>query len=93
VVINSRRGSIDPRFIFYWEYPGIKAQIDEDYMRVTYRGKHWLFEKPLTVLQVLKHVDLIPENVLVIRDGKLLTEDKKLMPGDEIKIVSVISGG
>ena len=62
-------------------------------MRVTYRDKSWSFDKSLTVLQLLKRVDILPESVLVVRNGKLVTEDQHLMPGDEVKIVSVISGG
>ncbi|MDF1515505.1 MAG: MoaD/ThiS family protein [Anaerolineae bacterium] len=62
-------------------------------MHITYRDQHWSFDEALTVLQMLKRVELIPESVLVIRDGSLLTEDQRLQPGDRIKIVSVISGG
>ncbi len=62
-------------------------------MQVTYRAKSWSFEESLTVLQLLKRVDLLPESVLVVRNGQLVTEDQRLAPGDEVKIVSVISGG
>ena len=62
-------------------------------MRVTYRNKTWTIDEPLTVMQLLKRVDLLPENVLVVRNGKLVTEDQHLTSGDEVKIVSVISGG
>jgi sulfur carrier protein ThiS len=62
-------------------------------MRVTYRDKNWAIDEPLTVIQLLKRVDLLPENALVIRNGKLVTEDQHLASGDEVKIVSVISGG
>ena len=62
-------------------------------MQVTYRDKNWSFEVSLTVMQMLKRVDILPESVLVVRNGKLVTEDQHLTPGDEVKIVSVISGG
>ena len=62
-------------------------------MQVTYRDKNWSFEESLTVMQMLKRVDILPESVLVVRNGKLVTEDQHLTPGDEVKIVSVISGG
>ena len=62
-------------------------------MRVTYRDKNWSFSEPLTVLQLLKRVGMLPETVLVVRNGTLITEDHRLIPGDEVKIVSVISGG
>jgi sulfur carrier protein len=62
-------------------------------MDVVYRNRSWIFEESLTVLQMLKRVDLLPESVLVVRNGKLVTEDQRLVPGDKVKIVSVISGG
>jgi len=62
-------------------------------MQITYRDKNWSFDEPLTVLQMLKRADLLPESVLVVRNGKLVTEDQRLTPGDNVKIVSVISGG
>ena len=65
----------------------------ECYRQVSYRAKSWSFEESLTVLQLLKRVDLLPESVLVVRNGQLVTEDQRLAPGDEVKIVSVISGG
>ena len=62
-------------------------------MKVTYRDRVWIFDEPLTVAQLLKRIGLLPESVLVVRDGKLLTEDQRLHPGDEVKVVAVISGG
>jgi len=62
-------------------------------MHITYRNQHWNFDESLIVDQMLKRIALMPESVLVVRDGRLLTEDQRLQPGDEIKIVSVISGG
>ena len=62
-------------------------------MHITYRNQHWNFDESLTVDQMLRRISLLPESVLVVRDGRLLTEDLRLQPGDEIKIVSVISGG
>ncbi len=62
-------------------------------MKVTYRDRVWTFDEPLTVAQLLKRIGLLPESVLVVRDGKLLTEDQRLYPGDEVKVVAVISGG
>ncbi len=62
-------------------------------MQITYRDKSWTFNEPFTVLQMLKRVDLLPENVLVVRNGTLVTEDQHLKPGDVVKIVAVISGG
>jgi len=48
---------------------------------------------PLTVQQLLKKLDLLPEIVLVIRGNDLITEDELLKDEDRIEIRPVISGG
>ena len=62
-------------------------------MHIVYRDKEWFVDQELTVNQMLKHLKLLPESVLVVRNGQLIAEDQWLYPGDEVKIVSVISGG
>ncbi len=62
-------------------------------MQVVYRDKEWTFDSTLRVRQVLNRLGLLPENVLVVRNGKLVTEDQYLYAGDEVKVVAVISGG
>ena len=62
-------------------------------MRIIYRDKEWFVDQEMTVNQMLKHLKLLPESVLVVCNGHLIAEDQKLRPGDEVKIVSVISGG
>jgi len=62
-------------------------------MHITYRNKEWTLDRPTTVHHMLKYVKLLPENVLVVRNGQLIPEDETLHPGDEVKIVAVISGG
>ncbi|MBI9047543.1 MAG: MoaD/ThiS family protein [Anaerolineaceae bacterium] len=57
------------------------------------RKKIFTVEKSTSVKKTLKMIGLNPESYLVIRDGELITEDELLKPGDEIKLVSVISGG
>lgn len=42
---------------------------------------------------LLEHLKLNPETVLVIRNCALVTEQEKLKNTDNIKILSVISGG
>jgi thiamine biosynthesis protein ThiS len=62
-------------------------------MRVTYREKRWEFDESMFVQQLLKQLDLLPESVLVVRNGTLVTEDQRLLEEDEVKIVAVVSGG
>ncbi|HEC34421.1 MAG TPA: thiamine biosynthesis protein ThiS [Chloroflexi bacterium] len=62
-------------------------------MKVIHRGREWELEGRMRVRQVVEKVGLIPETVLAVRDGRLLTEDTMLGPDDEVRLVSVISGG
>ena len=45
------------------------------------------------VLDLLSRLSIVPGTVLVIRGEKLLTEDARLAPDDEIELRSVVSGG
>ncbi len=62
-------------------------------IRVRFRDRTWTFDRKMTVKRLLEEVGLLPENVLVLRNGTMVTEDQHLYPGDEVKIVAVISGG
>jgi len=62
-------------------------------MQVTYHDESWTFDRCLTVMQMLQLIKVLPETVLVVRNGQLIAEDQHLMPGDMVKVVSVISGG
>ena len=48
---------------------------------------------PRTVRDLLKHLDIVPETVLVIRGDDLLTRDQVLGSDDTIELRPVISGG
>ncbi len=62
-------------------------------MKITYRDQEWDLEGQRRVREAIEEVGLIPETVLAVRDGKLITEDTILSEGDAIKLVAVISGG
>ena len=62
-------------------------------MQVTYGDDTWTFDRRLTVIQMLKLIKVLPEAVLVVRNGQLIAEDQELVPGDLVKVVSIISGG
>ena len=51
------------------------------------------FPKSMVVRVLLKKLDLMPESVMVIRGGILMTEEERIFKDDEIEIRSVISGG
>lgn len=46
-----------------------------------------------SVLDLLKKLKINPVTVIVSRSNELILEDEKLNDSDEIKILSVISGG
>ena len=46
-----------------------------------------------TIRQALENLDIIPETVLPVRQGKLVAEDEILKEGESIRLVAVISGG
>ncbi len=60
---------------------------------LTLRGKRWEFRAGMTVRDAIVKAGISPESVLPVRDGKLITDDTIVSPGDEIRLVSVISGG
>lgn len=62
-------------------------------MKIIYRDREWELTGRMTVRQAIEKVGLIPETVLAVRDGKLLTEDTMLKPEDTVRLVSVVSGG
>ena len=46
-----------------------------------------------TLLAALNKLEILPESIICVRDGELITEDVMLKAGETIKLVSVISGG
>ena len=46
-----------------------------------------------SVIDLLKKLNINPVTVIVSRNNELILEDEKLNDNDEIKILSVISGG
>ena len=46
-----------------------------------------------SALQLLKKLNIMSEDVIIARDNEIITLDTKLSNDDEVKILSVISGG
>jgi sulfur carrier protein ThiS len=42
---------------------------------------------------LLKKLKINPEEVIVVKNGELISEEEKLSDSDYVKILSVISGG
>jgi thiamine biosynthesis protein ThiS len=47
----------------------------------------------MTLLSSLEKIGVLPESVIAVRNGEMILEDEILKDGDEVKLVSVISGG
>jgi len=62
-------------------------------VKVTYHKEEWEVEAGITVRQAMERVGLDPRQVLAVRHGKLIADDALLEDGDEITLVSIISGG
>lgn len=57
------------------------------------RSNEYKEVKAISVKELLIHLKLNPTAVLVVKNGVLVTEDAPLKEADEVKILSVISGG
>ena len=64
-------------------------------MKVILRNprRELIVEGDASVKDVLKRLDVIPETVLVIRDGELLLKTDLVSDADTIELRPVISGG
>ncbi len=46
-----------------------------------------------TVLELLTKLKINPTTIIITKNGELVTEEEKVTEKDEIKLLSVISGG
>ena len=46
-----------------------------------------------TALELIKKLELTPDEVIIIRDNYPIPVDEKLYDNDEVKIIKVASGG
>ena len=61
--------------------------------KVKFRGKTIEIDAPCRVEEILKKLGLLPEYVVVSINGQMVTEKDTVKPGDQVLIVSAISGG
>lgn len=57
------------------------------------RDKKFEAKPGSTLMDALKKIDILPESVIAVRDGEMILQDEILKDGDNIRLVSVISGG
>lgn len=57
------------------------------------RDQEYTVKPGMTLRDALLKLDIVPESVIPVRDGELITDDRLLQDGERIKLVAVISGG
>ena len=65
-------------------------------LKVRYRGKIHevqIDKEKVKAKDILDYFNLSPEFAFVAKNGEIVSEDEKLSPQDEIKVVNAISGG
>lgn len=60
---------------------------------IRYRKKEWQVRSGMTVRAAIEKAGLDPYAVLALKEKKLINDQTIVEPGDEIRLVNVISGG
>jgi sulfur carrier protein ThiS len=47
----------------------------------------------MTIRKALEKLEILPDSVLITRNGELVTDDEIIAENDVLKLVPVISGG
>jgi sulfur carrier protein ThiS len=58
-----------------------------------HRGRRFEVPSGSTLRDAICKAGFSPEAVLATQNGELITDDRILKPGEEIRLVAVISGG
>jgi len=62
-------------------------------VKLILRDKEYEVRPGMDLLAALEKCGIMPESVIASREGELILDDEIPKAGDEIKLVSVISGG
>ena len=63
-------------------------------VKIVSRMKEFEFkEKKITAENLIRRLGFSPEEVVVVRNGEVITEDDEIYDGDHIEIIPVASGG
>jgi len=77
-----------------WKFGVIKSNARRIMIaKLILRDRVYEVRPGMSLLDALRKVNIVPESVIAVRDGEMITDDEILRPGDEIKLVAVISGG
>ena len=61
--------------------------------KIRYREKEWEVEHGITVRDAIRETGMDIHSVLALRDKKLIKGQTVVEPGDEIRLVNIVSGG
>ena len=61
--------------------------------KLVLRGREYEVRAGMALLDALGKIGVVPESVIAVRDGEMITDDEILRSGDVVKLVAVISGG
>ncbi len=61
--------------------------------KLVFRDKEFEVKAGQTIRDAIIRCGLMPDTVLAVRDGELVTDDNLVGEGEVIKLVAVISGG
>ena len=61
--------------------------------KLVLRDKEYEVKPGMALVDALKKHNIVPESVIAIRNGEMITDDEILRAGDVVKLVAVISGG
>jgi len=77
-----------------WKFGVIKSNARRIMIaKLILRDRVYEVRPGMSLLDALRKINIVPESVIAVRDGEMITDDEILRPGDEIKLVAVISGG
>jgi sulfur carrier protein ThiS len=62
-------------------------------VELVFRNKKFEVKSNIAARDALKRIGVEPEGVLVVVNGKLITDDVILREGDTVKLIAVVSGG
>ena len=62
-------------------------------MKICYRDQKWELKGEWSVREVIEEVGLSPDRLVAVRDGRVVSEDIVLKEDDEIRLLTLISGG
>ena len=62
-------------------------------VKLILRDKEYEVKPGMTLLSALQKINVVPESVIVTREGEMILEDEILKDGDVVRLIAVISGG